>query len=74
MTKSIDKRLEVLDVLVKLLSQIDIEYTPIDIWQGAYSLKLIDNTEDNYAFWISRDDLDALKEVFNNIKEGKEDE
>ena len=70
MTKSIDKRLEALDVLVKLLNQIDIEYIAPDMYDGSYILKLIDNTEDKYCFWLSRDELDILKEVLDNIKKG----
>lgn len=70
MTKSIDKRLEALDVLVKLLNQIDIEYIAPDMYDGSYILKLIDNTEDKYCFWLSRDELDILKEALDNIKKG----
>lgn len=74
MTNSIDKKLEALDVLIKILSQININYKEIDDYHGSYTLKLEDPYEDDepYAFYITSDELDILKEVLDNIKPSKE--
>ncbi len=68
MTKSIDKRLEALDVLIKLLSQINIKYEKITNEYGNFTLKIEDPYEDPYTFIITRDELDVLKEVLDNMK------
>lgn len=68
MTKSIDKRLEALDVLVKLLSQINVKYEEIENEHRYFTFKLEDPYDDPYTFIITRDELDALKEVIDNMK------
>lgn len=67
MTESIDKKLEALDILVDMLSQIGITYTPIENEQ-AYTLRLKDSGDDPYSWYIREDALDVLKEVLDNME------
>lgn len=68
MTQSIDKRLEALDILVNLLSQIDVSARPILCYGGEFMLKLEDKSDEPFEFIITRDQLEALQEVLVRIK------